>query len=111
MQLPVSVFESAVDHNSGQTVLSSVTVKIVSETAEQIGTDHAAKSTTAGDKNETTAAKKLDELSGALKMLWKGLKLGQAYMLVNTPVAYIVEYIICFILRLLKQNHCLLIQK
>ncbi|KAI6173195.1 COP9 signalosome complex subunit 6 [Aphelenchoides besseyi] len=58
--------------------LSAVNVKIVSDTAEQIGTDHAAKFTASGDRNETTASKKLKEQAGALKMLWKGFLLFSA---------------------------------
>lgn len=79
-KLPVSVFESTVDHTTGKSLLSTVNVKVISETAEQIGTDHAAKFTAGGDKNETTASKKLTEQSGALKMLWKGLQLSRDYM-------------------------------
>ncbi|KAI6225443.1 COP9 signalosome complex subunit 6-like protein [Aphelenchoides fujianensis] len=78
-KVPVSVFEATVDHQSGKTKLSPVQVKVFSDLAEQIGTDHAAKCTASGDKHETTAAKKLNEQAGALKMLWKGLSLAMDY--------------------------------
>jgi hypothetical protein len=55
-------------------------MKIVSEAGEQISTDHAAKFTSGGDKSETTAAKKLNEQAGALKMLWKGLTMLMEYL-------------------------------
>ncbi|KAI6209752.1 COP9 signalosome complex subunit 6 [Aphelenchoides besseyi] len=79
-KVPVNVFEANVDHHTGKISLSAVNVKIVSDTAEQIGTDHAAKFTASGDRNETTASKKLKEQAGALKMLWKGLSLAMDYV-------------------------------
>jgi hypothetical protein len=60
--------------------LNPVPVKIISDSAEQISTDHAAKFTSSNGKNETTASKKLNEQSGALKMLWKGLLVAQDYL-------------------------------
>lgn len=79
----MNIFESTFDHASGQQILSPVHVKIISDSAEQIGTDHAAKFTTGDDKGETTASKKLNEQEGALKMLSKGLQLSMDYMKVN----------------------------
>lgn len=78
--MPLNVFESVFDNQSGQHILTPVSVKIISDSAEQISTDHAAKFTAAGDKNETTASKKLNEQASALKMLWKGLNVSLDYL-------------------------------
>ncbi|KAI6232042.1 COP9 signalosome complex subunit 6-like protein [Aphelenchoides besseyi] len=83
-KVPVNVFEANVDHHTGKIGLTAVNVKVVSDTAEQIGTDHAAKFTAAGDKNETTASKKLKEQAGALKMLWKGLSLAMEHSTIRS---------------------------
>ncbi|CAD5234245.1 unnamed protein product [Bursaphelenchus xylophilus] len=79
-KIPVSVYEANLDHKEGRTVLNEIPVKIVSDVAERIGTDHAAKYTSAGDKNEATASKKLQEQHGALKMLWRGLSVAVDYL-------------------------------
>ncbi|CAD5229560.1 unnamed protein product [Bursaphelenchus okinawaensis] len=79
-KIPISVFEPNMDHKEGRVFLNEITVKIVSDVAERIGTDHAAKFTSAGDKNETTASQKLQEQCGALKMLWRGLSVAVDYL-------------------------------
>jgi len=79
-KIPVNVFESVSDGSSGKNALSPANIKIVSESGEQISTDHAAKFTSGADKHETTASKKLVEHSSALKMLWKGLSVSLNYL-------------------------------
>jgi COP9 signalosome complex subunit 6 len=79
-KIPVNVFESVFDSAVAKNVLTPVNVKIVSESGEQISTDHAAKSTSGADKHETTASKKLVEQSSALKMLLKGLTVSMNYL-------------------------------
>jgi len=79
-KIPVNVFGSVFDSQSGNNVLRPMQIKIISGSGEQISTDHAAKFTSASDKNETTASKKLTEQSSALKMLWKGLTVSMNYL-------------------------------
>lgn len=74
------MFESAFDSQSGQQTLTPVQVNIISDSAEQISTDHAAKFTSGADKGETTTSKKLSEHLNAMKMLMKGLTTSMDYL-------------------------------
>lgn len=83
-KIPLTVFEAPVDHQrGGETVFSPVPVKVVSDVAERIGTDHATRYTVQGDKQDTTAAKKLGEQHSALTMLHKGLSMIMDYLKVS----------------------------
>ncbi|KAI6192014.1 COP9 signalosome complex subunit 6 [Aphelenchoides bicaudatus] len=79
-KIPVNVFEAVFDPQSNQQVLTPVQLKIVSDSAEQISTDHAAKFTSGGDKSETTTSRKLNEQASALKMFSKSLISAVAYL-------------------------------
>lgn len=79
------MFESVFSGQSGEHSLAPVQVKVISDIAEQISTDHAAKFTVAADKGETTTSKKLNEQANAMKMFSKGLTASLDYLKVQFP--------------------------
>lgn len=68
--MSLGAFESIVDSsNEAALIFIPLNVKIISEHSEQIGIDHVARITNAGDSTQSTTSKQLNAQLGALNML------------------------------------------
>ncbi|CAK5048963.1 unnamed protein product [Meloidogyne enterolobii] len=77
----ISVFDSSVDPvNENSLIFHSITVKIVSEMAEQIGLDHVARYSKTNASAESTTSKQMAAQFGAINTFLQGIAVAKAYV-------------------------------
>uniref|UniRef100_A0A914MNB1 COP9 signalosome complex subunit 6 n=1 Tax=Meloidogyne incognita TaxID=6306 RepID=A0A914MNB1_MELIC len=80
-KVSISVFDSSVDPvNENSLIFHSITVKIVSEMAEQIGLDHVARYSKTNASAESTTSKQMAAQFGAINTFLQGIAVAKAYV-------------------------------